>query len=90
LILNARKGEFPEDNNLKCYMKCIFEELGTLEDDGTIDVEGLVAMIPDDLKDTAGPVFKNCGTKAGADVCDSIFQTHKCYYAANSEAYFLP
>ncbi|XP_023014266.1 general odorant-binding protein 69a [Leptinotarsa decemlineata] len=90
LIVNARNGDFSEDNKLKCYMKCIFEELGALEDDGSIDVDGMIAILPDEIKETATPIFTKCGTQAGVDVCDAIFQTHKCYYAGNPQMYFLP
>nr|ALR72508.1 odorant binding protein 20 [Colaphellus bowringi] len=90
MIVNARNGDFSEDNKLKCYMKCVFEELGVLDDDGKVDIDGILAMLPDEYKDVATTVFNKCGTQAGTDVCDAIFQTHKCYYAANSEHYFLP
>nr|CAI5825743.1 unnamed protein product [Callosobruchus analis] len=30
LILNARKGDFADDPKLKCYMRCILNEVGTV------------------------------------------------------------
>ncbi|CAG9825400.1 unnamed protein product [Phaedon cochleariae] len=85
LISKVRAGDFAEDNKLKCYMKCIFEELGVIGDDGKIDVPGLLEILPEDIRSTARPIFEKCGTVAGSDGCDSMFQTHKCYYAESPQ-----
>ncbi|VEN34165.1 unnamed protein product [Callosobruchus maculatus] len=83
LILNARKGEFPEDPKLKCYMRCILNEIGTIEDDGSIDVDGVLAVLPEEFKDQAEPVFRKCANIGGSDPCDIVFLTNKCAYAEN-------
>ncbi|XP_072387614.1 general odorant-binding protein 69a-like [Diabrotica undecimpunctata] len=90
VIEKAKSGDFVEDPKLKCYMKCVFDEIGVITDDGKIDVEGALAILPDDMKDIATPVITKCGTQAGADVCEAIFNTLKCYYDMDKRAFFLP
>lgn len=31
-ITNAKKGDFADDPKLKCYIKCVFDELGMVSD----------------------------------------------------------
>ncbi|CAH2007568.1 unnamed protein product [Acanthoscelides obtectus] len=62
LIVNANKGQFEEDEKFKCYTRCIFDEVGLFDDDNKFDVEGAIAMLPDEMKDTIlGSVIKECG-----------------------------
>lgn len=28
MILNARKGDFADDEKFKCYFKCLFDQMG--------------------------------------------------------------
>ncbi|XP_065164900.1 general odorant-binding protein 83a-like [Atheta coriaria] len=89
-IVNCRKGEFADDPKLKCYMHCLMDQMAVVDDDGVIDEDGMIAMMPDEMKDVANKIIRGCGTKRGADVCDTAFQTHKCWYAASPKDYFLP
>ncbi|CAH1958897.1 unnamed protein product [Acanthoscelides obtectus] len=90
LIINARKGDFSEDQKLKCYMRCIFAEIGTIEDDGSIDVDGVLAVLPEDMRDFAEPIFRKCANIGGSDPCDIVYVTNKCAYAERPADYFLP
>ncbi|CAH1108949.1 unnamed protein product, partial [Psylliodes chrysocephalus] len=90
VIAKAKEGTFADDNALKCYMKCVLDEVGIIGDDGKIDIEGALAIVPEELKDIATPVMTKCGTQDGSDLCDSIFNTLKCYYESDKRAFFLP
>ncbi|XP_017785354.1 PREDICTED: uncharacterized protein LOC108568658 [Nicrophorus vespilloides] len=90
LIVNARKGDFSSDNTLKCYIKCLMTQMAVIEDDGTIDEEAMIAIIPEEYKVMASRVIKTCGTKRGSDVCDTVWLTHQCYYKEAPEGYYLP
>ncbi|XP_012265247.2 general odorant-binding protein 83a-like [Athalia rosae] len=89
LIDGARTGNFAEDNSLKCYMKCLMMQLSALTDDGDIDVETVISMLPDEMKADGEPIIRACGTVKGADECDTVFLTQKCYYQQSPTKYFL-
>nr|AIX97146.1 pheromone-binding protein 5 [Rhyzopertha dominica] len=87
--LGAKK-EFPEDQALKCYMHCLLDELAVIDEDtGLIDIESYVGLLPDVVKGKWKPVMENCGTQPGADRCDSIFNTFKCWYEKDPDLYVL-
>ncbi|KAF2895467.1 hypothetical protein ILUMI_10709 [Ignelater luminosus] len=90
LITKAQKGDFTDDGNLKCYMKCLMSEMSTISDDGEIDVEAAIAILPEDQKVKMEPTIRKCGTQKGADACDNAFLTFKCYYDNSPADFFLP
>ncbi|XP_072387221.1 general odorant-binding protein 69a-like isoform X2 [Diabrotica undecimpunctata] len=89
VIDKAKSGDFVQDPKLKCYMKCYFDKIGVIGDDGKIDVDYALATLPDNLQYCA-PVIKKCGSQAGADICDVVFNTMKCQYNEDKTAFFLP
>nr|UYS88360.1 odorant binding protein 8 [Aromia bungii] len=79
-ILNARKGEFIDDEKFKCYIKCLMTQMACIDDDGTVDEEATIAVIPEEYQDVAAPIIRKCGTQKGATPCENAWLTHKCYY----------
>nr|QUP79525.1 odorant binding protein 32 [Monochamus saltuarius] len=68
-----------DDEKLKCYVKCIMTQSGCMNDDGTVDVEAIVDIIPEEIKEKAAPKIRACGSKVGANHCENAWLTHKCY-----------
>ncbi|KAK4879185.1 hypothetical protein RN001_007331 [Aquatica leii] len=62
-IVAAQKGNFMDDNNLRCYMKCIMTEMSTMSDDGIVDVEAAVALLPPEERAKLEPTMRKCGTQ---------------------------
>ncbi|GJQ67461.1 hypothetical protein Trydic_g8304 [Trypoxylus dichotomus] len=87
-VVKSQKG-FPDDEKFKCYLKCLMTEMAIVGDDGIVDVEAAVGVIPDELKDKAEPVMRKCGVKTGTDPCDNVYQTHKCYYETDPQSYMI-
>nr|CAI5820146.1 unnamed protein product [Callosobruchus analis] len=54
-------------------------QMACIEDDGTIDEEATIAVLPEEFKDKAAPIVRKCGTIKGATPCESAWLTHKCY-----------
>ncbi|XP_022911546.1 general odorant-binding protein 69a-like [Onthophagus taurus] len=84
-----KKEGFPDENLLKCYIKCVMDEMAIVDDDGVIDVEAAIALLPEEMADDAAPIMRKCGVIKGSSPCDTVYQTHKCYYDTNKEVYFL-
>lgn len=76
------------DPKLKCYIKCTMETAGMMSE-GEVDVEAVLAMLPPDMAAHNGPALKACGTKKGADNCDTAYLTQVCWQNANKAEYFL-
>ncbi|KAJ3633281.1 hypothetical protein MTP99_010241 [Tenebrio molitor] len=89
VIGKAQKGDFVEDDKLKCYMKCIMEQMACIDDGGTVDVEATIAVLPEEYQAKADPIIRKCGTKIGVDACDNAFLTNKCWYEGDPDEYFL-
>ncbi|XP_067005131.1 general odorant-binding protein 83a isoform X2 [Anabrus simplex] len=89
LINRANKGDFVDDPNLKCYMKCIFVETSSMTEDGAFDADATIAMMPDKIKGEASKAINSCKGESGADACEIAFNIHKCLYKANPQLYFL-
>ncbi|KAJ8924402.1 hypothetical protein NQ315_007198, partial [Exocentrus adspersus] len=85
-IAMAQKGDFEEDENLKCYMRCILEETGLIEDNGNLDTEGMVAMLPDEVKGPVEPIVRKCATTVTGSSCDAAFVLNKCLFAEAPKA----
>ncbi|XP_072936487.1 general odorant-binding protein 69a-like [Epargyreus clarus] len=85
--VNAGADLMP-DGKLKCYIKCIMETAGMMSE-GTIDVEAVIALLPDDMRKKNENSLRGCGTKKGADDCDTAFLTQVCWQKANKADYFL-
>jgi len=90
-IAAAKKGDFStDDQKIRCYMKCVMAEMSTIDDDGVVDIDAAVAILPDDVRPKLEPVMRKCGGIAGADACDVAFKTFKCFYDGAPADFFLP
>lgn len=76
------------DNVFKCYIKCVLETAGMFSE-GKVDVEAVLAMLPDDLRKKNEASIQSCGTKKGSDDCDTAYLTQVCWQGANKADYFL-
>nr|ATO59033.1 odorant binding protein 6 [Schistocerca gregaria] len=88
-IDEARKGNFIEDGNLKCYMKCIFVQMTCMSDDGVFDADTAIAMLPDNLKDVASKALTACKDEKGSDACDTAFKINQCLFKQAPKDYIL-
>ncbi|GLV39852.1 Odorant-binding protein 83a [Carabus blaptoides fortunei] len=89
-VLKTNDGEFPNDDKLKCYMKCILSESGAMDEAGLIDYMAVDGIIPDKLKAGIKNMFEACIIKAqDSDLCERAFTFYKCSYEVDAKNYFL-
>nr|AIX97021.1 odorant-binding protein 6 [Monochamus alternatus] len=88
-IEKAKKGNFPDDEKFKCYLMCLMIQMGCVDENGVVDVDATIAIIPEEFQDLAAPIIRKCDTQKGSTPCESAWLTHKCYYNENPDAYFL-
>nr|AIX97060.1 odorant-binding protein 14 [Dastarcus helophoroides] len=80
--------KLPEDDKLKCYIKCLQTETGTMED-GVLDAEGVLAFTPDDIRPKVEATIRKCGSQPGGNDCEVAYNTHACWLADNPDNYML-
>ncbi|KAJ3653942.1 hypothetical protein Zmor_013163 [Zophobas morio] len=78
MITAARNGDFADDENFKCYFKCLFDQMGCMTDDGKVDLEAVIALLPPEIQDKASSVIMTC-TGVGANPCETAWLSHKCF-----------
>ncbi|KAL3282926.1 hypothetical protein HHI36_006084 [Cryptolaemus montrouzieri] len=90
LITNAQKGEFADDDKLKCYSKCLLDQMAIADENGIVDPDAALAILPSDMQSEAGPAVRKCTTMRGSTPCDTVFIMMKCWYKESPKTYFLP
>ncbi|XP_004522281.1 general odorant-binding protein lush [Ceratitis capitata] len=85
ILDKLRAGEFTENNNdLRCYTRCIAQLAGTLTKKGDFSVQKALAQIPiilpPEMQDAAKEALNACKDvqKNYKESCDRVFYTTKC------------
>ncbi|KAL0851221.1 hypothetical protein ABMA28_007065 [Loxostege sticticalis] len=90
-ITNCENGIFKEDKKLKCYMFCLMEEANLVEDDGSVDYDMVISIIPEQYQERAKNMIYSCNhlDTPDKDKCQRAFDVHKCSYDKDPDFYFL-
>ncbi|XP_037947839.1 general odorant-binding protein 83a-like [Teleopsis dalmanni] len=83
-------GEIHEDENLKCYMNCLFHEIDVVDDNGDVHLEKLFETIPGKLRELLMNMSKDCIHPEGDTLCHKAWWFHQCWKKADPVHYFLP
>ncbi|XP_060853554.1 pheromone-binding protein-related protein 6 [Rhopalosiphum padi] len=75
---NAKNSIVADDQNLKCFLRCCFDEMSMIDEDGIIDGESLVSMTSDKLKIVAKKAVDSCLTADKQDGCEAAFKFISC------------
>nr|ALG36134.1 odorant binding protein 1 [Sclerodermus sp. MQW-2015] len=87
-IDNASKGIFAEDDKLKCYFKCIFEELTVFDESGKVNYDIILEMLPEEAKEVGQKIIDDCKDTTGKDLCELAYNINRCAYDSNPQIYF--
>lgn len=85
-------GEIHEDEALKCYMYCIFEEAGAVHANGEVHLEELadhLSTYDDDVQEIFFHMGRRCLRPVGENLCERGFWFHKCWKTYDPKHYFL-
>ncbi|KAK9309088.1 hypothetical protein QLX08_001064 [Tetragonisca angustula] len=92
LLDGQHKGEFPKDERLMCYMKCILIQTKAMKNDEIMFdffVKNARAMIVDEYVERIEKVVEKCRTQVTAtDGCEVAWQFGKCIYETDAEVIF--
>ncbi|XP_011875633.1 PREDICTED: general odorant-binding protein 19a [Vollenhovia emeryi] len=93
-VAGIQKGEFPEDQTLKCYTLCIMKTMRTFKngriDDGMM-IKQMDLMMPPEMATPLKITTAKCVAEPpGADDCDTTFRFVKCSYQTDPDHFFFP
>lgn len=65
----SKNGYISDDPKLKCYVHCLLEHAGMMDESGKIDAENVLHLFPPEHRNTIEYVTKVCKTR-----CKSKFE----------------
>nr|QNC49767.1 odorant binding protein 2 [Trissolcus japonicus] len=89
MIEKASERNVANDPHITCYISCMLTRLGMMTDDGVIDADMMLSVIPDDIQDVAAKVLDTCGTLTGADKCEKMYNAVQCIINNCPEMWFI-
>ncbi|XP_036338127.1 general odorant-binding protein 69a [Rhagoletis pomonella] len=78
-----RTEQLPGDNRLKCFMHCMLDKIGLIDNENIIHLDNLLEIMPPEFLPMIEQLHTTCGTKSGADGCETAFLTVDCYIKTN-------
>nr|QYL02820.1 odorant binding protein OBP10 [Aphis glycines] len=78
---NVKNSIVIDDQNFKCFLRCCFDEMSLIDEDGIIDGESLAAMAVDKIKPVAEKIVHDClpaGKQEKQDGCEAAFKFFSC------------
>nr|AMA98137.1 chemosensory protein [Blattella germanica] len=95
MLDGIQQGNFPDDKNLKCYMKCVMGMMQSLKN-GKYKPDAAIAqakaMLPDEIKDRVIVSMDKCRNSGDGidDACELAYVVTKCIYASDPGAFMFP
>ncbi|XP_019868899.1 general odorant-binding protein 83a-like [Aethina tumida] len=81
LIDAAKQGQISDDENLKCYAKCVLTESSLMDDKGQINTTVLDDLLPEDVRMNVKATLESCGLLADQDdLCERAHNISKCSF----------
>nr|ASA40285.1 PBP2 [Trichogramma japonicum] len=94
-IESVRDGQWPESQELKCYMYCLWEQFGLVDDKNELSLNGMLTFfqrIPAYRSEVQNAIneCKALGKYfATGDSCEYAYTFNKCYAERSPRTYYL-
>lgn len=72
-------GDIPNDENLGCFLKCIFMKENVINEAGVMSWENLQKRAQIPKKETVNGLMEKCSEFDRVDLCKGLLQFTKCY-----------
>ncbi|KAM7358731.1 odorant-binding protein 69a [Cochliomyia hominivorax] len=79
VIRSSMTGVLPKDRNFQCYIHCLFDIIGVMDENNLIHINNLQQVLPEEMHSIITKLSEACGTKEGEDKCNIAFNTLQCY-----------
>ncbi|XP_011332459.1 general odorant-binding protein 69a isoform X2 [Ooceraea biroi] len=87
----VRNGQWPETRQLKCYMYCLWEQFGLVDDKRELSLNGMLTFfqrIPA-YRAEVEKAISECKGIAKGDDCEYAYTFNKCYAGLSPRTYYL-
>ncbi|XP_043524049.1 uncharacterized protein LOC122536065 isoform X2 [Frieseomelitta varia] len=87
----VRNGQWPETRQLKCYMYCLWEQFGLVDDKRELSLNGMLTFfqrIPA-YRAEVQKAISECKGIAKGDNCEYAYRFNKCYAELSPRTYYL-
>ncbi|XP_011869458.1 PREDICTED: general odorant-binding protein 69a-like isoform X2 [Vollenhovia emeryi] len=87
----VRNGQWPETRQLKCYMYCLWEQFGLVDDKRELSLNGMLTFfqrIPA-YRAEVEKAISECKGLAKGDNCEYAYTFNKCYAELSPRTYYL-
>ena len=83
------RGNIANEPSITCYMYCLLEAFSLVDEDGNLEADMMLGLLPDNLQDTATEVMGKCTPTVGADNCEKIYNLATCVCATVPDLWFI-
>ncbi|KAJ6637804.1 Pheromone-binding protein-related protein 6 [Pseudolycoriella hygida] len=85
MIKEFSEGETVDDENLKCYMNCMFHEMEVVHDNGNVNLEKIQDAYGDgnEMHLILLNMMKRCLYPKGDNLCEKAYWLNKCWKNAD-------
>ncbi|KAK2578579.1 hypothetical protein KPH14_012013 [Odynerus spinipes] len=87
----VRNDKWPETPELKCYMYCLWEQFGLIDDKGELNLNGMLTFFQR-MPAYRAEVLKaisDCKLIAQGNKCQYAYAFNKCYAKMSPRTYYL-
>ncbi|XP_076175592.1 odorant binding protein 1 [Ptiloglossa arizonensis] len=88
-IDDVSNGNLVDDKSITCYMYCLLEAFSLVDEDGQLDTDMLLGVLPEHFHDLAVDILGKCTPTTGADNCDKVLNLGRCIYTAVPDMWFI-
>lgn len=91
LIKEFSDGDVVDDENLKCYMNCLFHEMEVVHDNGSVNLEKVQDIFGDndEMHLILLNMMKRCLYPKGDTLCEKAYWLNKCWKNADPTVIFF-
>ncbi|XP_011499116.1 PREDICTED: general odorant-binding protein 69a [Ceratosolen solmsi marchali] len=90
-IESVRNGQWPDTPELKCYMYCLWEQFGLIDEKRELSLNGMLTFfqrIPA-YRTEVQKAINECKALATGDTCEYAYAFNKCYAERSPRTYYL-
>ncbi|CAK9819635.1 General odorant-binding protein 69a [Anthophora plagiata] len=83
------QGKLENNPSITCYMYCLLEAFSLVDDEGNLDADMMLGLLPESLQERAESIVGQCTPTTGTDNCNKIFNLASCVQKLAPDVWFI-
>ncbi|KAL4107938.1 hypothetical protein QTP88_018207 [Uroleucon formosanum] len=75
---DLKKSIISDDPTFKCFLRCWLDEMSLIDEDGIIDGDSIIGMLPENIKPIIEQAVPICIKNVKQDGCQAAFEFISC------------